>query len=137
MHDAQSQAMKLELEMKKKVLMHETSLAELKARHTGESDQLKEELNTRSLELASVQTQLKDAKMARMELLVAKDEAVDAMEGALQKARFAESKLQEMTDLVSQTQELRNSNERLHTSLQDEAEKRKVLHNTLEDMRVE
>ncbi|KAL7539866.1 hypothetical protein ACHAXR_012441 [Thalassiosira sp. AJA248-18] len=125
---AQSRATVLENKFEKTVTMHKSSLNKLNDHHKEELEQLKEELN-------GVQEQLRDAKMARMELMVAKDEAVDSMENALEKARSAETKLQEMTDLVMQTGELKKSNEQLHNSLQDEREKRKVLHNTLEDMK--
>ena len=73
--------------------------------------------------------------MARMEAVVARDDAVNESSLAQEKARAAQTKLQEMTDFVNKATKLKESNERLHVSLQDETEKRKKLHNTLEDLK--
>jgi hypothetical protein len=81
------------------------------------------------------QAKLKGAKMTTLELMVSKDDAVHAMENALVKARSSESKLQEVTVFLSKTNELKEANDGLYVSLHDETEKRKVLHNTLEDLK--
>jgi hypothetical protein len=70
-----------------------------------------------------------------MELMVAKHDSDVAMENAIEKARLAESKLQKMTEFISKTEELKMSNDKLQISLQDQTEKRKMLHNTLEDIK--
>ena len=79
--------------------------------------------------------QTREAKMAKMEMLLAKDEAELAKDEALEKARVATRKLKDMTDFVNKATELKAVNDRLHISLQDETEKRKVLHNNLEDLK--
>ncbi|KAL7544793.1 hypothetical protein ACHAWF_008163 [Thalassiosira exigua] len=114
---------------------HKSSLSDSNDRHKDALEQVNEELNAVNSELGSCQEQLKEAKMARMEMMVAKDEAIENAENALNKCRQAETKLREMTDLVKQTEDLKKSNEQLHLSLQDETEKRKVLHNALEDLK--
>ena len=82
-----------------------------------------------------MQGQLREAKLNKMEALLARDEAVNSMEVAQDKARSAQAKLKEMTDFINQTETLKKSNDQLHISLQEETDRRKVLHNTLEDIK--
>ena len=70
-----------------------------------------------------------------MELEVASNEAITSMERAVEKANAAEAQLKEMTDMINETQALKESNDRLHSTLQADTEKRKILHNTIEDMK--
>lgn len=114
---------------------HKTSLEKLKTQHKNELSRRKEELNIVNSELVTLRDQLREAKMARMEAVVARDDAVNESSLAQEKARAAQTKLQEMTDFVNKATKLKESNERLHVSLQDETEKRKKLHNTLEDLK--
>ena len=78
---------------------------------------------------------MNEEKISRMEVVVAKDESVDEMHRAVNKAREVEARLKEMKDFISKADELEKSNEQLHASLSQETEKRKVLHNTLEDLK--
>jgi hypothetical protein len=128
-------ATKLAKEIEKTAALHSVSIAELNDHHIRELEQLKKKLKCTNSELVDTQAKLKEAKMTTLELMVSKDEAVHAMENALAKARSSESKLQEMTVFLGKTNELKEANDRLYVSLNDEAEKRKVLHNTLEDLK--
>jgi hypothetical protein len=47
----------------------------------------------------------------------------------------SEAKLKAMTDAINEAETLRDANDKLHSSLQAETEKRKILHNTIEDMK--
>ena len=131
----QSKATKLAKELEKTAALHSVSIADLNDRHRRELEQLKEELNCTNSELVDTQAKLKGAKMTTLELMVSKDDAVHAMENALVKARSSESKLQEVSVFLSKTNELKEANDGLYVSLHDETEKRKVLHNTLEDLK--
>ena len=133
--EGQSRATRIQSELNKTVAMHKTSLVELNDRHREELDRVQEELNGVSLELGSVQDQLRSSKMETFELMVAKDDAVTSMEKAVERAQSAETKLKEMTEFIKSAESLKKSNERLHVSLQDEAGKRKMLHNKLEDLK--
>ena len=126
---------KLENELEVEAAAHKSSLEELKNQHKSELSRRKEELNIVNSELVTLRDQLREAKMARMEAVVARDDAVNESSLAQEKAQAAQTKLQEMTDFVNKATKLKESNERLHVSLQDETEKRKKLHNTLEDMK--
>jgi len=131
----QSRAAKVEKELDMIVSAHESNIAELKDRHKEKSHRLKEELDNANLELVTVQEQLKEAKMAKFELMVAKEEADETKDLALGRAQSAETKLREMTEFVNTTNKLKESNDQLHTALSKETEQRKVLHNTLEDIK--
>ena len=125
----------LERDLEVQAAAHKSSFEKLKNRHKSELSRHKEELNNVNSELVTLRDQLREAKMARMEAVVARDDAVNESSLALEKARAAQTKLQEMTDFVNKATKLKESNERLHVSLQDETEKRKKLHNTLEDIK--
>jgi hypothetical protein len=107
----------------------------LSERHRNELEQMQNQINVANAEMTDAQAQLREANMSKLELMVSKDEAVHKMEQASIKARLAETKLQEMTAFINRTNELKEANDKLHISLSDEVEKRKVLHNTLEDLK--
>ena len=127
----QSQEVKLVNELEMTV----TDIQVMKDHHKSELSQTKEDLENVHSELEGMRGQTREAKMAKMEMLLAKDEAELAKDEALEKARVATRKLKEMTDFVNKATELKAVNDRLHISLQDETEKRKVLHNNLEDLK--
>ena len=95
----------------------------------------KDDIDSLAKQIEEKQHELNKEKISRMELVVAKDESVDAMNRAVYKAREAQARLKEMQDFISKADELEKSNEQLHASLSQETEKRKVLHNTLEDLK--
>ena len=153
----QSKATQLTKELEKKDATLKAFVAELSDRHRRELDQLNEQVrhtsstlserhrieleqsqnqfNVANAELTDAQAKLREANMSKLELMVSKDEAAHKMEQALIKARLAEAKLQEMTAFINRTNELKEANDKLHISLSEEVEKRKVLHNTLEDLK--
>ncbi|KAL9185144.1 hypothetical protein ACHAXT_002921 [Thalassiosira profunda] len=135
LEDAEDRLSQLEDEAQLATTKHEAALADLRDRHEEKSALSKRELERVRAELGDVQDRLRSARLEKMEAVVARDEAVDARERATEEAREAKAKLREMTDLIQSSKDLKESNDRLHVSLQDETEKRKVLHNTLEDMK--
>lgn len=122
-------------EIEEKSEMQEVFLSKMKASHELEVGQLRNELDGTKTEVVNVNAKLKEATIVKMELMVAKHDSDVAMESAIEKARLAESKLQKMTEFISRTEELKMSNDKLQISLQDQTEKRKMLHNTLEDLK--
>ena len=119
----------------KELEMTNQSITVLRNSHKDKLLQCQEELTDVRAELQGMQGQLREAKLNKMEALLARDEAVNSMEVAQDKARSAQAKLKEMTDFINQTETLKKSNDQLHISLQEETDRRKVLHNTLEDIK--
>jgi chromosome segregation ATPase len=115
---------------------HMSALAELKTQHEVEMTSLKSSmLESHKQELKTMQNQLREEKLAKMEMELASNEAIEAMEKAVDRAAAAENKLKQMTDMINETENLKSANDKLFTSLQAETEKRKILHNTIEDMK--
>jgi ERCC4-related helicase len=128
---------KLENKLNQTIVSYEKALADSKIRHAKDVERVKGELNNiHKDELKRVKEQLKEEQLTRMEHEVSKNEAVLAMERATEKAASSERKLQEMLNFIKEAESLKVSNDKLHLSLQEETEKRKILHNTLEDMKV-
>ena len=122
--------------LENKIITEQTNAENMTKMHEAALDELKCSLNeAHRLELDGVQNLLQEEKLEKMESEIAKHDAVDAMDRALEKARIADSKLLELTDFVKTTEELTKANEKLHLNLQNETEKRKVLHNKIEDMK--
>eukprot|EP00804_Cyclotella_cryptica_P017534 CCRYP_006708-RA/>CCRYP_006708-RA protein AED:0.02 eAED:0.02 QI:472/1/1/1/1/1/3/175/1303 len=126
----------LENELTNAAVSHKAVLIELKSRHDRELDKVKAELiEIHREELRVVQEQLKDEQVSRRELEMTTNKAVIAMETAVEKSQTAEAALERMSVMISETQALQMANDQLHSSLQEETERRKHLHNTLEDMK--
>lgn len=133
----QKRVSKLENKLNQSIVSYEKALADSKIRHAKDVERVKGELNNiHKDELKRVKEQLKEEQLTRMEHEVSKNEAVLAMERATEKAASSERKLQEMMNFIKEAESLKVSNDKLHLSLQEETEKRKILHNTLEDMKV-
>ena len=131
-----SRVSKLEDELTNAASSHRTSLMELEVQHDKQLNEIRSQLiQAHRGELQAIQEQLKEEQLSRMELEVASNEAITSMERAVEKANAAEAQLKEMTDMINETQALKESNDRLHSTLQAETEKRKILHNTIEDMK--
>jgi hypothetical protein len=122
-------------ELEEEVELQRVFNSKLKDSHELELGQLRAELDGTKTDLETVNSKLKEATIAKMELMVSKHDSDVAMENAVEKARLAESKLQKMTEFINRTEELKMSNDKLQISLQDQTEKRKLLHNTLEDLK--
>jgi hypothetical protein len=117
---------------------HKSLLVELQVQHDNDLINVKSSMMaSHKQEIKTVQDQLREEKLARMEIELASNEAVEAKEKAEERAAAAELKLKQMTDMINETENLKCANEKLHTSLQAETEKRKILHNTIEDMKGE
>lgn len=125
-----------EMLAEKQLKEHQNEVAAIRSCHKEELRKMKSELSeNHQIELRRLNDLLKEEKLTKIEMEVAKNDAVDEMERAVDKARAAEAKLKEMTDFVNNAEELKKSNDLLHTALLEETEKRKILHNTVEDMK--
>ena len=122
-------------ELEEEVELQRVFNSKLKASHELELGQLRADLDGTKTDLETINSKLKEATIAKMELMVSKHDSDVAMENAVEKARLAESKLQKMTEFINRTEELKMSNDKLQISLQDQTEKRKMLHNALEDLK--
>lgn len=115
---------------------HAVEIAKLKEQFRQEKEQSIDSLTQyHRAELKKVNDQLREETLSKMEIEASKYEAVSAMEMAQEKARSVTAKLNEMTDLIKTSKHLEKNNEELNLSLQKETERRKVLHNTIEDMK--
>ena len=88
-----------------------------------------------AIELEKVNKQLQEEKLLRMEKEVQKNAAVSSYENALKRTTAAEAKVEQISSMIKEAQVLVSSNEKLHRSLALETDKRKVLHNKLEDLK--
>ena len=82
-----------------------------------------------------LQSQLNEERLSRMEKEVERNDAIEAKENAIRRCTAVENKLREMHELITEAKVLTGVNERLHKALQAEAERRKILHNRLEDLK--
>ena len=131
-----SRVSNLEDELTNAATFHRSSLMELNVQHDKQLNEIRSQLiQAHREELQAIQEQLKEEQLSRMELEFASNEAINSMERAVDKANVAEAQLKEMTDMINETQALKESNDKLHSTLQAETEKRKILHNTIEDMK--
>ena len=92
-------------------------------------------LKTHELEMEGVQNRLNEERLAKMEKELERNVAVQTMEEAVERTQAAESKLEEMTDMLKEAKVLIGVNERLHKALHKETDRRKMLHNKLEDLK--
>ena len=130
------QVSKLEDDLANAATSHRSSLIDLKVQHDKQLNEIRSQLiQAHREELQAIQEQLKEEQLSRMELEFASNEAINSMERAVDKANVAEAQLKQMTDMINETQALKESNDKLHSTLQAETEKRKILHNTIEDMK--
>ncbi len=127
---------RLEDDLKQLAANHVVEFAKLIEQHKQEKEQYIDNLTQgHKVELKKVNDQLREETLSKMEIEASKYEAVAAMEMAQEKARKVSAKLHEMTDLIKASKHLEKNNEELNLSLQKETERRKVLHNTIEDMK--
>lgn len=127
---------RLENELEQLAANHAVEIAKLIDHHKQQKEQSIDNLTKcHRAELKKVNDQLREETLSKMEVEASKYEAVAAMEMAQEKARLVSAKLHEMTDLINTSKHLEKNNEELNLSLQKETERRKVLHNTIEDMK--
>ena len=127
---------RLENDLEQLVASHKSEIAQLNEQQRRKKEQSIDNLTQyHRAELKKVNDQLREETLSKMEIEASKYEAVAAMEMAQEKARSASAKLYEMTDLIKSSKHLEKNNEELNLSLQKETERRKVLHNTIEDIK--
>ena len=115
---------------------HSKELDRLRAANEDELTALEERLDkAHGEEKDNLQRQLNEERLSRMETEVERNDAVEAKENAIRRCTAVENKLREMHELITEAKVLTGVNERLHRALQAEAERRKVLHNKLEDLK--
>ena len=104
--------------------------------HARETSTIRDELTTKYGEdQKRVNQELNEERLSRMEKEVERNDAIEAKESAIKRSIVAENKLKEVSELVEEAKALVGVNDRLHRSLQTEAQKRKILHNKLEDIK--
>jgi hypothetical protein len=131
-----TRACNLEDQLANAVASHKASLMELKVNHDKEINETRSQLmQSHKDELRMIQGQLKEEQLSRLELEIASNEANKVKELAVEKANYAEAELKRMTEMINESRDLRVLNDKLYSSLHAETEKRKILHNTIEDMK--
>mmetsp|Transcript_143 Transcript_143/g.182 ORF Transcript_143/g.182 Transcript_143/m.182 type:complete len:1137 (+) Transcript_143:534-3944(+) len=104
--------------------------------HTMAIDSLQNSMmRTHAQEKEALHSQINEERLAKMEKEVERNEAMQKMELAMHKTNAAEAKLNEMTGLIKEAKVLVGVNERLHRALHIETDRRKTLHNKLEDLK--
>ena len=115
---------------------HAQELQQLRATNDDELTALEERLaKAHGEEKDELQSQLNEERLSRMEKEVERNDAIEAKENAIRRCTAVEIKLREMHELITEAKVLTGVNERLHKALQAEAERRKILHNRLEDLK--
>jgi len=100
---------------------HQTQIEELVVQHNERQGNVKDQ----------IYTELKAKRQAEFE----RDNAIETRDEAIRNVRNAERHLDQMKVMIRDAKELLASNEKLHKSLHIETEKRKSLHNKLEDLK--
>jgi len=115
---------------------HSTELQQLRDAGINERAKLEEELaKSYGADKEELQRQLNEERLSRMEKEVERNDAIESKEDAVKRMVAAEARLEEVNEFIAKAKELTGANERLHRALQDETEKRKTLHNKLEDLK--
>ena len=127
---------KLSNDLEQLTASHKAEISKLKEQHREEKERAIDSLTQyHRAELQKVNDDLREETLSKMEMEASKYEAIAAVETAQEKARSASAKLHEMTNLIHSSKHLEKNNEELNLSLQKETERRKALHNTIEDMK--
>ena len=109
---------------------------ELDHKHMQEIEVVRSSLQkTNEEKLHLAQKELDNEKLISNRHELERDEAINAYEEALVKSKNAEREVKRMASLIEEAKTLVSANEKLHRSLQVEIDKRKALHNHLEDLR--
>ena len=104
----------------------------LQKRHQKQIDELFVQNDERQGNLKDqIYTEQKAKRLAELE----RDNIIETRDEAIRNARNAEQNLDQMKAMLADAKELLSSNEKLHKSLHTETEKRKSLHNKLEDLK--
>jgi len=111
--------------MKETEEMHQRKINEMKHKLTNEHCSEIQELKER------LQIEVTSRKSAEK----AKDDAITESREAMVKKLEAENHCERMTNMIKEAKTLITANEKLHRSLQEEIDKRKILHNMIEDMK--
>jgi len=115
---------------------HAQELQQLRTTNDDELTALEERLaKAHGEEKDDLQRQLNEERLSRMEKEVERNDAVEAKENAIRRYTAMENKLRGMHELITEAKVLTGVNERLHRALHAEAERRKTLHNKLEDLK--
>jgi len=142
--DDQTKCLSLE---KTKISTLETTLSKLKEEHANEENRLFEEYNTKTKtrlqeeenehksELESFHNLLNDERAQKLEKELEKNNARQEMLNAMEKKKKAEQELSDMKKMIIDAKKMIRANEQLHKALHVETDRRKTLHNKLEDLK--
>jgi hypothetical protein len=109
---------------------------EIEERHECEINMMKCSLiNEHHSEIQELKDRLQNEVVSREKAEKAKDDAITESREAMVKKLEAENHCERMANMIKEAKTLITANEKLHRSLQEEIDKRKVLHNMIEDMK--
>lgn len=98
-------------------------------------DELNKLAKAHNCEMEILQSSLKEEKLLRLEKELERNEAKQAMEKSMEKCFAAEMELKDMKQMVTDAKKIIRVNEQLHKALHVETDRRKTLHNRLEDLK--
>ncbi len=115
---------------------HEREKAKLVHEHLVEIEDVRCSLQRKCEEnMRIIDKELDEEKLARMQNELERDEAIRAYQGALTKTKTAELELARMSAMIEEAKAMISANEKLYRSLHVEIDRRKALHNQLEDLK--
>lgn len=133
---AQEKVKSLTDDIEKERRKHQLEYDEVVDKHKMEINDVREAMKTNFCkELEVVENRLREEKILRVQNEVERNDAVQAYENAIKATKKAEEDVIRMSGMIKEAKALIGTNERLHKALHDEIDKRKSLHNHLEDLR--
>ena len=126
----------LKEEHEKQKERHRVEIDEVVIRHKKELNDSRESMQQQfAKKLELVERRLREENFLRMQKEVERNDAVEAYENATQTTKKAEKEVKRMSAMIAEAKALIGTNQKLHRSLHEEIDKRKALHNRLEDLR--
>ena len=114
---------------------HEDERENLRLQHQKVIGSLNNKLNSEQELVENLRNELKEERLVKMQKELERNEAFQEMTSCSQRASEAERKLDEMKSMIEEAKGLFLNNEKLHRALHIETERRKNLHNKIEDMK--
>lgn len=120
---------------KQKALFEEKD-TKTRRKHLVEIDDIRTSMqNSFDKKLREIENKLQEEKVARTQNELERNEAIERYENALKQIKEAELQTKRMSTMIEEAKAMIGKNEILHRSLHLEIDKRKALHNHLEDLR--
>lgn len=96
---------------------------------------LEQRLNEEQTLVENLEGELKEERLLKMQKEIERNDAISKLDMSNERANETEAKLDEMETMIEEAKGLFLNNEKLHRALHVETEKRKNLHNKLEDLK--